>query len=158
MGSYLQQYGVGEEHRNRIIKRIVIACVAVLVLLLAGYLFFHNYPEKRIANGFLTLINAKDYKAAYQEWGCTDQHPCPNYDFQRFLRDWGPDSHASAPWRVTSVDGCRTFVTVNVQAQGTELESLSVQRSDHSLGFAPAPECQEKQWRWGQFFHRIFHG
>jgi hypothetical protein len=47
---------------------------------------------------------------------------------------------------------------VNVQAQGAELESLAVQRSDHSLGFAPSPECQEKQWRWGQFFHRIFHG
>lgn len=158
MGSYLQQYGVGEEHRNRIIKRVVIAGVTALVLFIAGYFFFHNYPEKRIVNGFLTLINAKDYQAAYRDWGCTDQHPCPNYDFKRFLRDWGPESNATTPWQVASVDGCKSFVTVNVQAHGAELQSLAVQRSDHSLGFAPAPECQERQWRWGQFFHRLFHG
>ncbi len=158
MGSYLQQYGVGEEHRNRIIKRIVLAVVTALILVVAGYFFFHNYPEKRIANGFLSQINSKDFKDAYQNWGCTDQHPCPNYDFQRFLRDWGPQSNASTPWQVVSTDGCKSFVTVNVQAKGAELQSLAIQRNDHSLGFAPAPECQEKQWRWGQFFHRIFHG
>jgi hypothetical protein len=49
-------------------------------------------------------------------------------------------------------------VTVNVQAQGTELESLSVERNNHELGFAPAPECQERKWHWKQFFERIFGG
>ncbi len=50
-------------------------------------------------------------------------------------------------------------MTVNVQAQGAELQSLSVQRDDHELGFAPAPECQEKQWHWKQFFQRLIgHG
>jgi len=47
---------------------------------------------------------------------------------------------------------------VNVQAPGTELQSLAVQRSDKSLGYAPAPECQERQWRWKAFFQRLFGG
>ena len=158
MGSYLQQYGIEDEHRGRVIKRLVLAGAAVIILAVAAYLFFHNYPEKRVAGKFLTLINSHNYKDAYREWGCTEQHPCPNYDFQRFLNDWGPGSKATSAWNVASVDGCKSFVTVNVQARGSELQSLAVQREDHSLGFAPSPECQERQWRWGQFFRRIFGG
>lgn len=157
MGSYLQTYGVADERRGRIIKRLLIAAGSVLAILLFGYLFFHNYSEKRVANSFLDKINAKDYQAAYREWGCTDQHPCPNYDFHRFMNDWGPASKAESPWKVTSIDACKSFVTINVQAKGTELESLAVQRNDKSLGFAPASECQEPQWHWKQFFSRIFH-
>jgi hypothetical protein len=75
------------------------------------------------------------------------------------MDDWGPSKKIASPWRVASVDGCKSFVTVNVQAEGSELQSLAVQRNDDSLGFAPAPECQEKQWRWKQFFSHLFgHG
>ena len=40
----------------------------------------------------------------------------------------------------------------------SELQSLAVERDNHTLGFAPAPECQERQWRWKQFFERLFGG
>ena len=158
MSTYLEQYGVGDEQRGRIRKRVLIGVVAAIALAIAGYLFFHNFAEKQVAGNFLSLVNSKNYQAAYQEWGCTEQHPCPNYDFRRFMEDWGPQSKATSPWKVASVDACKSFVTVNVQAQGAELQSLAIQRSDKSLGFAPAPECQERQWRWGQFFRRIFGG
>ena len=157
MGSYLQTYGVADERRGRMIKRLLIATGSILAILLFGYLFYHNYPEKRVAHSFLDKVNARDYQAAYREWGCTPQHPCPNYDFKRFRDDWGPASKAESPWKVSSVDGCKSFVTINVNAQGAELQSLAVQRNDDSLGFAPGPECQEKQWHWHQFFDRIFH-
>ena len=155
MGSYLENFGVEEEHRIHIIKRIIISACAVIAIALGAYFFLRNYPEKRIAHRFLDQINAHDYQAAYRDWGCTTDHPCRNYDYTRFMEDWGPSKKVSSPWRVASVDGCRSFVTVNVQADGSELQSLAVQRSDHSLSFAPAPECQEKQWRWKQFFQRI---
>jgi hypothetical protein len=158
VGSYLQEYGAGEEQRNRVIKWVVIGIVAALIIAVAAYAIFHNYPEKRVANHFLADVNSKNYQSAYRDWGCTSEHPCPNYDYNRFMQDWGPSGKVTLPWRVQSTDGCKAFLTVNVQAQGSELQSLAVQRSDHSLSFAPAPECQERQWRWKQFFNRLLHG
>lgn len=156
MGSYLQQYGAGDERRSRIIKIIVFSCLGIAILAIAAYLFFHNYPEKQVVKNFLAQVNSRQYDRAYQDWGCTTAHPCPNYDFHRFMEDWGPDQKTSSPWKIASVDGCRTFVTINVQAEGAQLQSLSVQRDNHSLSYAPAPECQEKQWHWKQFFQRLF--
>ena len=47
MGSYLQQYGAGDERRFRIIKTIVVACVIVVILAIAAYLFFKIIPKGR---------------------------------------------------------------------------------------------------------------
>ena len=157
MGTYLQQYGAGDERRIRIIKTLVFIGLGIIVLALIAYFGFHNYAEKQVVKRFLERLNAHDFEGAYREWGCTPEHPCPNYDFQRFLEDWGPSKKITSPWKIASVDGCKTFVTVNVQAEGSQLQSLGVERSDHSLGFAPAPECQEPKWHWRQFFNRIFH-
>lgn len=153
MEGYLQTYGVDEERRGRIIKRVVLACLALLLVALAGYLFFHNWPERQTAKSFLAKVNRHDYRAAYAQWGCTDKSPCPNYDFGRFMEDWAP-KNSQGPWTIASTDSCNTFLTINVQAPGSELQSLAVQRNDHSLGFAPAPECQEPKWHWKQFFQR----
>ncbi|MBV9303761.1 MAG: hypothetical protein JOY62_05215 [Acidobacteriaceae bacterium] len=156
MGSYLQQYGAEDERRIRIITRIVVGVIAAIVLAVAAYLFFHNFPEKQKINHFLAEINKHHYEAAYRDWGCTSSHPCRDYDYDRFMRDWGVS--VSSPWKIASVDGCKTFVTINVQASGAELQSLMVERSTRVMGFAPAPECQEKEWHWREFFHRIFGG
>jgi len=158
MGGYLQHYGVGEERRNRIIKWIIVGCIAVLVASWIIYLVFHDYSEKRTVESFLAQVNAHDYQGAYKDWRCTDATPCPNYDYQRFLEDWGPAKKITSPWQIASVDGCKTFVTVNVKADGAELQSLGVQRGTSTIMYAPAPECQEPQWHWKQFFQRIFGG
>jgi hypothetical protein len=157
VGSYLQQYGVGEERRNRAIKWIILSCVAAAVIAVAAYFIFHNYPEKRVASRFLAEVNNQNFQAAYRDWGCTTDHPCPNYDYHRFMDDWGPSKKITPPWRVESIDGCKAFVTINVQAQGSELQSLAVARDNNALSFAPAPECQERKWRWKQFLQRLLH-
>lgn len=156
MGTYLQQYGVDDERRGRVIWGIIYGVLGALILGVIAYFFLHDFGEKRVANRFLGHINAKQFNEAYTDWGCTNQHPCPNYPYTRFLEDWGPVKKINSPWKVDSTDSCRYFLTVNVKAEGTELESLSVQRADKSLGFAPAAECQERQWRWKQFFSRLF--
>lgn len=156
MGSYLQHYGVDEYRRNRTIKWIILSCLTAAVLAFIAYVLFHNYAEKRVVSRFLAEVNGHDYDAAYRTWGCTSAHPCPNYDRGRFMDDWGPSKKNSSPWKIASIDGCKSFVTINVQADGSELQSLAVERNDKSLGFAPAPECQERQWRWKQFFARLF--
>ncbi len=159
MGAYLEQYGKGEERRNRIIKWIIICSVAILIAIWILYLVFHNRPEINKAKRFLAQVNAHEYKQAYATWGCTTPNACPNYDFSRFLEDWGPQNKVTAPWHIVSVDGCKSFVTINVDAQGAQMQSIAVERSPgHMMSFAPAPECMEKQWRWKQFFQRIFGG
>ncbi|HSU61428.1 MAG TPA: hypothetical protein VLI55_19120 [Bryobacteraceae bacterium] len=158
MGGYLQHYGVGEERRNRIIKWIILGCIAALIIAWILYLVFHNYSEKQTVKHFLDQVNRHEYSQAYSDWGCSVAKPCQNYDYQRFLQDWGPDKKITSPWQIASVDGCKTFVTVNVKAGGAELQSLGVQRGTDTLMYAPAPECQEPQWHWKAFFHRIFGG
>jgi hypothetical protein len=158
MAGYLQNYGAGEEHRNRIVKFIILGVVAALVLSLVGYLLLHNRSEKKTVEHFLAQVNAHDYKGAYVTWGCTEAHPCRNYDFGRFMEDWGPKTKATSPWKIASIEGCRSFVTVNVKADGAELQSLGVDRGARTVNYAPSPECQEKKWHWKQFFQRIFGG
>jgi hypothetical protein len=155
MGSYLQSYGVGEERRNRTIKWLIIALILALLLTWFSYLFFHNYFETRTVKSFLAEVNDHKYEQAYKDWGCTEATPCPNYDFKRFLQDWGPNTKITSPWKVDSVDGCKTFVTVNVIAQGAELQSLGVERGAKTLMFAPSAECQERKWHWKVFFQRV---
>ena len=156
MASYLQGYGAGEERRNRTIKIIVFSAIGALLLTWILYLVFHNFSEKRTVEHFLAQVNARDYRDAYSDWGCTEAAPCTNYDYKRFLEDWGPGKNTESPWKVVSVDGCKTFVTVNVQAAGSELQSLGVERGTKTIMYAPAPECQEPKWRWKQFFSRLF--
>lgn len=156
MGSYLQGYGAGEERRNRTIRNIILSIIAVLILWWVLYLIFHNYTAKQVVKNFLSEVNTHEYQQAYAHWGCTAANPCPNYDFHRFMDDWGVKTTSN--WKIVNVDGCKTFVTVNVKAGGTQLQSLGVERGTRTLMFAPAPECQEPQWHWKQFFQRIFGG
>jgi hypothetical protein len=88
MSSYLQNYGVGEERRNRIIKWSIIIAVGVMLLSWFSYLFLHNFFETRTVKNFLAEVNSRNYQAAYRDWGCTEATPCPNYDYKRFLEDW----------------------------------------------------------------------
>jgi len=129
--------------------------LGIVALTIIGYFVLHDYSENQVVKRFIQQLNARNYREAYREWGCTSGHPCPNYDYNRFLEDWGPQKKVASSWKVASTDSCRAFLTVNVQAEGAELQSLSVQRNDKSLGFAPAPECQERKWHWKQFFQRI---
>lgn len=153
----MQSYGVADERRNRVIKRIILGAVIAAAIAWAAYLFFQDYTEKQAVKHFLAQVNARDYPGAYADW-CTAASPCPYYSYERFLQDWGPQKKIASPWKVASVDSCKSFVTINVQAEGAELQSLGVQRGARTLMYAPAPECQEAQWHWKEFFHRLFGG
>ena len=90
MSGYLEDYGEGEERRGRLIKRLVVALVALLIVGFFSYEFFQNYSEEHLVKQFISEVNAAHYSAAYQTWGCSDAHPCRDYSYQRFLEDWGP--------------------------------------------------------------------
>jgi hypothetical protein len=151
MEDYLSGYGVEDTRRSRIIKRVVLATVATLIVAVAAYLFLKNYKEKRTVKNFLSEVNSGQLPAAYTTWGCTATHPCRDYSYQKFLDDWGHKKN----WKISDVDGCPAGVVVTVKADGTEPAPLWVTRADDALSFSPWPECQGKQWRWKQFFKKI---
>lgn len=152
--SYLEGYGVEDQRRSRAIRYIILGAVAAMILVVAGYFYLHDYGEKQIAKQFLAELNEHQYQAAYSTW-CPK--PCEQYDYARFAEDW-VNKKISSAWKIDSTDSCRAFLTVNVTADGTELQSLSVERGTKVLSFAPAPECQEYKWHWKQFFRRMFGG
>jgi hypothetical protein len=158
MAGYLDQYGIGDERRGRIVKRTLLAILVALLVALALYLFFKDYPEEQAAKHFLSEVNAGQLQTAYQTWGCSEAHPCPNYIYEKFLEDWSKKSGASGDWTISKVEGCSSGVIVTVSAPGATSVPIWVQRSDKSLSFSPWPECQGKKWRFKQFFHRVFGG
>lgn len=141
MSSYLDDYGVRDARREHILKRIVIAVVVIAAVSGLLYWKFKDYREERQISTFFDLIHKQDYKAAYAMWGCTEEKPCRQYSFEKFMEDWGPGKSGKAvSMKVGETHACASGLiqTVNV---GDEEVWLWVNRSDHVLSFAPWPVC-----------------
>src|SRR5690242_17541653 len=90
--SYLEGYGVREARQER---KLLYSIGIVLLLVVAGivvYFWRRDRPELLKVEGFLSALRNKDYKAAYEFWGCNEQKPCREYPFDKFMEDWGPSS------------------------------------------------------------------
>ena len=145
MAGYLDQYGVGEERREKIIKRVVIAVVVILAVSGLLYVFLHNYPEERQAKRFFALLQARDYKAAYALWGCTEPtaKACHDYPFTEFMKDWGPDVSPVNNYDVLDGESCGSGVIVDVDAGKAGDKKLWVERDTLFLGFPPFERCPQ---------------
>jgi len=60
----------------------------VLVAIVALWLTFRYYPEKRVVEHFFDALAAGDTATAYQLW-----KPGPSYTMKDFLADWGPQGY-----------------------------------------------------------------
>ncbi|MEZ5398024.1 MAG: hypothetical protein R2729_00060 [Bryobacteraceae bacterium] len=140
MSNYLDNYGQGDAKRERVRNRILIALASVLVVGLAGYFLFRDYREKKQAAHFFELLKAKDYGAAYSLWGCDKDKPCRDYNYEKFLDDWGPKKDLAA-MQVVKSQHCRNGIIQTVRFSGEEPVPLWVNRGDLQLSFAPWPVC-----------------
>jgi hypothetical protein len=144
MAGYLANYGIGDEQREKIIRRLIV--VAILVLIAAGVLFFFlkNYRQEQQARKFFQLLEKHDYTAAYALWGCTEAKPCRDYPLKNFMEDWGPQSSRAEvnAYRIKKSRSCGSGVilTVDVGKQQQE-EKLWVEKDDLTIGFSPWPGC-----------------
>lgn len=147
MAGYLDQYGAGDEQREKLIKRLVIIAVLLVVVSGALYLIFKNFRQERQVKQFYDLLAHQDYKAAYALWGCTEVKPCRDYSFSEFMKDWGPQSeHADAKaFHITKTRSCGSGVIVTVSSNKNQEDKLWVERNNLILGFSPLPGCPPGQ-------------
>ena len=143
MAGYLENYGAGDERREKITKTAVSSVAALLVLAGLAYVFFHNYPEERQAKRFFELLRSQDYKDAYALWGCTESTPCRDYMMAEFMKDWGPEQGPVSEVDVLDAESCGSGVIVEVDAGKAGAKKLWVERDTKVLGFPPFERCPQ---------------
>jgi hypothetical protein len=142
MAGYLDQYGAGEEQREKIIRNIVIALVALAVIGAVLMFVFHNYRQEQVARRFFQHLEQHDYQSAYELWVRTDSDR-KGYPFDAFMKDWGPQSaHANVSgYRIAKSRSCGTGVILTVDFPHDQQEKLWVERGALTIGFSPLPGC-----------------
>lgn len=150
MPGYLDQYGAGEDRRNRIVALIAAGgAVAIVLGALLFFLFQHHHQEAQVKQ-FLAAIRAKDFQTAYRIWGCTEQRPCRHYTIESLMEDWGgpgtkpewmPDPKVLG---ITDSQACNEAVLIHVAVNQTRTETLWLQTNEDGIGFAPYPNCPRK--------------
>ena len=122
MAGYLDQYGAGDEQRARKIKITILSVISGAVASCLLYFIFHNFSEEQQAKKFFELLEARNYQAAYELWGCTSAHPCDGLSAEALTR---PNVISPASARIQTT-GCYFF------------------RGGPKIGFAvcPAPRIQ----------------
>jgi hypothetical protein len=164
MSSYLEAYGAAEQHRARVVgllKKCSIVLAAVLVAGLVLFAIFRNHSEERQAKNFLGLLKAHNYSAAYSMWGCSENHPCPQYAFPKFLEDWGPKAAHSSDPAAASIglsQSCGSGVLIRLDYQGSDPVPLWVERDTGTISFAPWPECPGRHLHFGAWLKSLFGG
>lgn len=142
MSSYLEGYGAGEERRSRLWKRLAVAVAGGLVVAVAAWLYLRDFREKQRAGEFLELVRTGQLESAYKLWGCTDQTPCRDYSYQKFLDDWSAKGgHDPAKMNVVGMQRCRSGIIQTVSWGTGDNIPLWVNRGDLSLSIAPWPRC-----------------
>ena len=162
MSSYLEAYGAAEEQRAnrvRLLKNASILLVSVIVVASILYGIFKNRSEEQQAKTFVSLLQAHDYQGAYRLWGCSDQHPCPDYPMEKFMEDWGPKStHADqSSAHIGLSQSCGSGVVIRLDYKGSqEPVSLEVERDTKIISFAPWAECPGRHLHIGAWLRSLF--
>jgi hypothetical protein len=163
MPGYLDQYGAGEDDRNRIIVRIVVVVVTVVFLCSLSWYVLKNHHQEGVVKTFVSAVRSGDYPGAYKAWGCSPEKACKGYEFEKFLTDWGPVK-PGAPVNpdgppdpgvlgVTDSESCNNGVLLTVDVNSKRVEKLWVDKNSDAINFAPYPICPHKN-PWAIMMHR----
>lgn len=144
MSGFLEEYGVGDQRREKVVRWLVISAIVLTIAVLAGYFTLRTYPAKRFTARFLEALRQKDYRSAYRMWGC--DKPCRDYSFEKFMEDWGPNGEFADPGRagVRKTRFCNSGVIVTLKSPAGRDVPLWYERSTATLGFSPWPVCVER--------------
>jgi hypothetical protein len=155
MSGYLDQYGQSDARREKRWKRVVLAVAAVALLGGSAYFFARTWAEERAVHQFLAHLKAKDFAAAHAQFGCTPQKPCRDYDFAKFLEDWGDKGqYYSVSLDIEFAEPCGNQVWVTIKAKDKPELALAVDPATKEISFTPDPRCPGK-WRVREFPSRF---
>lgn len=148
MPGYLDTYGAGEEERNRIVIRSIVAVVATVVVVSLGWYLLKNHHQESIVKKFLGDVRRGDLQSAYRDWGCMNANACPGYAFDKFQQDWGSAAKDGAPdpkiLGIADSESCGSGVLLTVKVNPDRQEELWVEKSSDAISFAPYPICPHK--------------
>jgi hypothetical protein len=153
MAGFLDQYGAGDERREKRNRWLFITGGVVLSALVLWWFLYgwdkseivreshvarlvqklrHHSQENEIRQ-FLELLKNHQYDAAYKVWGANKDYP-----FNKFMEDWGPQSQRNLnTFEIVRSRSCGSGVVITVEFQGNGEESLWVQKTDQTIGFSP---------------------
>ncbi|HUS05600.1 MAG TPA: hypothetical protein VMZ52_04870 [Bryobacteraceae bacterium] len=139
MAGFLEGYGTSEVRREKTVLWLVGTAIGLAILAVVLFFYFRNYREERLVKAFLQDLQRKDHRAAYALWGCTEAQPCPQYSFDKFMEDWGPQSvyGDAGGGRVAQVNSCDTGIIETIEFPGKPDAQLWVDRRNFNIGFAP---------------------
>ena len=148
MAGYLENYGTADAQREKKVKLLAISAALIIVTSATAYFTFRDFSEERKITAFLDAVKRQDFKTAYTFWGCTQEAPCRDYSFEKFMEDWGPrgDNFKFATGEVHDNERCGTgyLAAVGPADRGV---SLWVERSTGIVGYAPWSNCPERKLR-----------
>ena len=158
MGGYLDAYGVADQRRERLIKRIVIWGGAAVVVAVILYFSFRNFRQEQVIKQFFSLLEQKRYQEAYAMWGCTPDHPCKYYAPEKFTEDWGPSSPYANPSaiKIAHEDTCGNGVVFDIEAPGQKPQGLFIDKDTNTVSYAPEARCPGKHLQLWEFFKSRF--
>jgi hypothetical protein len=159
MAEFLDEsYGVADERRERLRKRIVLWGLVVIVVGGALFLTFRNWSQEQAVKHFLTLLQQQNYQDAYRLWGCTQDMPCKNYPPEEFAADWGPSSPFAnvSEVKILHVDACGEGVVFNLTAPNAAGVGLWVERGTNIISFAPWQRCPGRHLQLWEFLKSRF--
>jgi hypothetical protein len=158
MAGYLDQYGAGDERREKMNRWLIVSGGAALLILLSWWFLYgwdkseivrephvarlvqklRNHRQEGEVRQFMELLKDRQYQQAYQLWG-----PSRDYPFSKFMEDWGPQSgRPLSAFEVVRSRSCGSGVVVTVDLQkGADEKDLWVQKNDRTIGFSPFPGC-----------------
>ena len=143
MAGYLDRYGEGHEQRAKRTKLVIAVVLSVIVLSAGLYFGLRNHRQKAKVSQFVELLQKHDYQAAYRLWGCSETKPCPEYPFDKFLEDWGPQSKYAqiASFDIAKSKACGSGVIVTVDLGQNREGRLWVEGSEMTIGYSPWSVC-----------------
>ena len=143
MAGFLDEYGAGDERRERIVKLILVSVVVVAVLSGLLYFFFRNYRQEQAAKRFFQLLETHNYQAAYDMWVSSDSERV-GYPMNEFLKDWGPQAMDLHKFTIMDAESCGNSVIVDTDLGPAGDKKVWINRQTLELGFGPYEQCPQQ--------------